>query len=119
MFEWRKAYLEGSSVAYGANETVPQLISFKRPRERRFAGHYLCSWSKSGLNMATERSGRGLKLMGFKLTISVCTSGAQRGPVTTPVASQQSIDMAESFAKTFKRDYAKLVRMTDSKTVMA
>jgi putative transposase len=40
-------------------------------------------------------------------------------PVTTPVTSPQSNGMAESFVKTFKRDYAKLANRPDSKTVMA
>ena len=40
-------------------------------------------------------------------------------PVTTPVTSPQSNDMAESFVKTLKRDYAKLTDRPDSKTVMA
>jgi putative transposase len=40
-------------------------------------------------------------------------------PVTTPVTIAQSNGMAESFAKTLKRDYAKLANRPDSKTVMA
>ena len=40
-------------------------------------------------------------------------------PITTPVTSPQSNGMAESFVKTLKRDYAKLVNRPDSKTVMA
>ena len=39
-------------------------------------------------------------------------------PVTTPVSSPQSNGMAESFVKTFKRDYANLADRPDSKTVM-
>ena len=31
LFKWRKAYLEGSLVAVGANETVDQLLNFKKP----------------------------------------------------------------------------------------
>ncbi len=40
-------------------------------------------------------------------------------PVTTTVTSPQSNGMAESFVKTLKRDYPKLVDWLDSKTVMA
>ena len=40
-------------------------------------------------------------------------------PVTTPVTSPQSNGMAESFVKTFKRDYAKLTNRPDSQTVMS
>jgi len=39
-------------------------------------------------------------------------------PVTTPVSSPQSNGMAESFVKTFKRDYAQMTERPDSKTVM-
>jgi putative transposase len=39
-------------------------------------------------------------------------------PVTTPITSPQSNGMAESFVKTFKRDYAKLAQRPDSQTVM-
>lgn len=39
-------------------------------------------------------------------------------PVTTPITSPQSNGMAESFVKTFKRDYAKLAHRPDSQTVM-
>jgi len=39
-------------------------------------------------------------------------------PVTTPVSSQQSNGMAESFVKTFKRDYAQMAERPDSKMVM-
>jgi putative transposase len=39
-------------------------------------------------------------------------------PVTTPITSPQSNGMAESFVKTFKRDYAKLAHSPDSQTVM-
>jgi len=39
-------------------------------------------------------------------------------PVTTPITSPQSNGMAESFVKTFKRDYAKLEHRPDSQTVM-
>jgi putative transposase len=40
-------------------------------------------------------------------------------PVTTPVTSPQSNGMAESFVKTFKRDYAKLANRPDPQTVMS
>jgi len=40
-------------------------------------------------------------------------------PVTTPVTSPQSNDMAERFVEALKRDYAKLANRQDSKTVMA
>jgi len=40
-------------------------------------------------------------------------------PVKTPVTSQQSNGMAESFVKTLKRDYSKFAERPDSKTVMA
>lgn len=40
-------------------------------------------------------------------------------PVTTPVVSPQSNGMAESFVKTFKRDYARLAERPDSQSVMA
>jgi putative transposase len=45
----------------------------------------------------------------------------QLGPklVTTPVRSPQSKGMAESFAKTLKRDYPKLAERPESQTVMA
>lgn len=36
----------------------------------------------------------------------------------TPVEGPQSNGMAESFVKTFKRDYARLVNRPDSQTVM-
>jgi putative transposase len=39
-------------------------------------------------------------------------------PLTTPVSSPQSNGMAESFVKTFKRDYAKLADRPNAKTVM-
>lgn len=39
-------------------------------------------------------------------------------PVTTPVESPQSNGMAESFVKTFKRDYARLAHRPDAQTVM-
>jgi putative transposase len=39
-------------------------------------------------------------------------------PITTPVQSPQSNGMAESFVKTFKRDYARLAHRPDSQTVM-
>ena len=39
-------------------------------------------------------------------------------PVRTPVESPQSNGMAESFVKTFKRDYAGLASLPDSETVM-
>jgi len=39
-------------------------------------------------------------------------------PVTTPVESPQSNGMAESFVKTFKRDYAVLANKPDSDSVM-
>ncbi|MFN7506046.1 MAG: IS3 family transposase [Limnobacter sp.] len=39
-------------------------------------------------------------------------------PITTPVESPQSNGMAESFVKTFKRDYARLANRPDSQTVM-
>jgi putative transposase len=39
-------------------------------------------------------------------------------PVRTPVESPQSNGMAESFVKTFKRDYARLANRPDSQTVM-
>ena len=39
--------------------------------------------------------------------------------LTTPVTSPQSNEMAESFVKTLKRDYAKLAYRPDSQTVMA
>jgi putative transposase len=39
-------------------------------------------------------------------------------PVTTPITSSQSNGKAESFVKTFKRDYAKLAYMPNSQTVM-
>ena len=39
-------------------------------------------------------------------------------PLTTPVQSPQSNGMAESFVKTFKRDYARLAHRPDSQTVM-
>lgn len=39
-------------------------------------------------------------------------------PITTPVESPQSNGMAESFVKTFKRDYARLSHRPDSQTVM-
>ena len=39
-------------------------------------------------------------------------------PVTTPITSAQSNSLAESFVKTFKRDYAKLAHRPDSQTVM-
>ncbi len=39
-------------------------------------------------------------------------------PVTTPITSPQSNGMADSFVKTFKRDYAKLAHRPDSQTVM-
>ena len=39
--------------------------------------------------------------------------------VTTPVTSPQSQGINESFVKTLKRDYAKLINRPDSKTVMA
>ncbi len=40
-------------------------------------------------------------------------------PVTTPIVSPQSNGMAESFVKTFKRDYALLNNRPDSQTVMS
>lgn len=40
-------------------------------------------------------------------------------PVATPVVSPQSNGMAESFVKTFKRDYARLAERPDSLGVMA
>jgi putative transposase len=39
-------------------------------------------------------------------------------PLTTPVESPESNGMAESFVKTFKRDYASLAEKPDSETVM-
>jgi putative transposase len=39
-------------------------------------------------------------------------------PITTPVQSPQSNGMAESFVKTFKRDYVRLASRPDSATVM-
>jgi putative transposase len=39
-------------------------------------------------------------------------------PVTTPVESPQNNGMAESFVKTFKRDYARLANRPDSQTIM-
>jgi putative transposase len=39
-------------------------------------------------------------------------------PVTTPVISPQRNVMAESLVKTLKRDYTKLAKRPDSKTVM-
>lgn len=39
-------------------------------------------------------------------------------PVRTPIESPQSNGMAESFVKTFKRDYASLAVLSDSETVM-
>jgi len=39
-------------------------------------------------------------------------------PITTPVESPQSNGMAESFVKTFKRDYARPANRPDSQTVM-
>lgn len=40
-------------------------------------------------------------------------------PVTTPIESPQSNGMAESFVKTFKRDYVAFGDLTDAKTVLA
>ena len=40
-------------------------------------------------------------------------------PVRTPVESLQSNGMAESFVKTFKRDYVAFGDLTDAKTAMA
>lgn len=40
-------------------------------------------------------------------------------PVTTPIESPQSNGMAESFVKTFKRDYIAFGDLTDAKTVLA
>ena len=40
-------------------------------------------------------------------------------PVTTPVTSPKGNGMAESFVKTFTRDYAKLANRPDSQTVMS
>lgn len=40
-------------------------------------------------------------------------------PVNTPVGSPQSNGMAESFVKTFKRDYVSLAQRPDSESVMA
>jgi putative transposase len=40
-------------------------------------------------------------------------------PVRTPIESPQSNGMAESFVKTFKRDYAALAVLRDSETVMS
>lgn len=40
-------------------------------------------------------------------------------PVTTPIESPQSNGMAESFVKTFKRDYVAFGDLSDAKTVMA
>jgi putative transposase len=39
-------------------------------------------------------------------------------PITAPVQSPQSNGMAESFVKTFKRDYIRLASRPDSATVM-
>lgn len=39
-------------------------------------------------------------------------------PVRTPVESPQINGMAESFVKTFKRDYARLANRPDSQTIM-
>lgn len=39
-------------------------------------------------------------------------------PVNTPIESPQSNGMAESFVKTFKRDYVMLAHKPDSETVM-
>jgi putative transposase len=40
-------------------------------------------------------------------------------PVNTPVCSQQSNGMAESFVNRFKRDYASRMDFADARTVMA
>lgn len=40
-------------------------------------------------------------------------------PINTPVCSQQSNGMAESFVNTFKRDYVARMDLRDAKTVMA
>ncbi len=40
-------------------------------------------------------------------------------PITTPIESPQSNGMAESFVKTFKRDYVAFGDLTDAKTVIA
>tara|TARA_B100000530_G_C15933191_1_gene477853 strand:+ start:4019 stop:4375 length:357 start_codon:yes stop_codon:yes gene_type:complete len=54
------------------------------------------------------------------IAIETRTFAKQLGlkPVRTPVESPQSNGMAESFVKTFKRDYARLANRPDSQTVM-
>jgi putative transposase len=64
-------------------------------------------WLTDNGNCYTAAETRSLeKLLGLK-------------PITTPVPSPQSKDMAESFVKTLKRDYAELADRPDSKTLMA